>query len=159
MKDFWIYTVYKAEFKTNQSVTYSKWQSLVKSAHNQIQNKEALPSWVSGYHLGNYLYHNLLSISAEEVHRTAAFLHLKFECYKRGCTAKRQEGTKFHGIFSVALSLFASRTKAEEHVKWRNMKISSLQGCTIPWDIHKLIINQCSLHSWWRGGSFLAQMA
>lgn len=76
-KNFWIYTVYKAEFKTNYSVTYSKWQSLVNPAQNQTENKEALPSWVSveSYYLGSYSYHNLLSISAEQAHRTAAFLN------------------------------------------------------------------------------------
>lgn len=68
VEDFWIYTVYKAEFKINQSVTYSKWQSLINPAQNQIENKEVLPSWVSveSYYLGSYLYHNLLSIPANE---------------------------------------------------------------------------------------------
>lgn len=68
MEDFWIYTVYKAEFKINQSVTYSKWQSLTNPAQNQIENKEVLPSWVSveSYYLGSYLYHNLLSIPANK---------------------------------------------------------------------------------------------
>lgn len=118
MKDFWIYIVHKAEFKTNQSVAFSKWQSLVNPAQNQTQNKEALPNWISvqSYYLGNSLYHKLLSTSAEQVYRTTAFLHLKFECYRRDCTAKSQGGTKFHRIFSVALLEFALGTKAEEQV-------------------------------------------
>lgn len=72
MKDAWIYTVYKAEFKINQSVTYSKWQSLINPAQNQIKNKEVLPSWVSveSYYLGNYLYCNLLSISVNQLNNS-----------------------------------------------------------------------------------------
>lgn len=94
MKDFWIYTVYKAEFKTNYSVTYSKWQSLVNPAQNQTENKEALPSWVSveSYYLGSYPYHNLLSISEEQAHRTAAFLNFILSVVRDTALLRVREG-------------------------------------------------------------------